>query len=213
MHMRSFLNETPVVGRCTEAGIIAQPVPNYNPLQYPLKVGSSGLGKLEGDGPACESSVDLGVGVESVVYATTLLLVQDNLQQLAVVLLSAQTLANNLDGVDKVTQDSVVDGSQSPRAGALLLLGVARAGRSLGAGQDAARGEDQDMVVGELLLELTGKALLHTVETGQGGDGDKDDDCLLAVANLDLFQDPKLAGELQDTQRRVILGPLPVLFH
>ena len=40
--------------------------------------------------------------------------------------------------------------------------------------------------------------LLHTVETGQRGDGDKDDNSLLAVANFDLGADPKLACELQD---------------
>jgi hypothetical protein len=51
-----------------------------------------------------------------------------------------------------------VDSSESSRTGSLLLLGVAGAGRSLGAGEDAARGEDQDMAVGELLLELTGQA-------------------------------------------------------
>jgi len=51
-----------------------------------------------------------------------------------------------------------VHGSQSSRTRALLLEGVARAGGSLGAGQNAARGEDQDMAVRELLLELTGQA-------------------------------------------------------
>lgn len=51
-----------------------------------------------------------------------------------------------------------MDSSQGARTGSLLLLGVARAGRALGAGKDAARGEDQDMAVRELLLELTGEA-------------------------------------------------------
>lgn len=51
-----------------------------------------------------------------------------------------------------------MDSSESAAAGALLLLGVAAAGGALGAGQDAARGEDQDMAVRELLLELTGEA-------------------------------------------------------
>jgi len=51
-----------------------------------------------------------------------------------------------------------VNGSESARTGALLLLGVARAGGALGAGENAARGEDQDMAVGELLLELAGEA-------------------------------------------------------
>lgn len=40
--------------------------------------------------------------------------------------------------------------------------------------------------------------LLNSVEALQGRDGDKDDNSLLAVANFDLFQDPKSACELQD---------------
>ena len=54
-----------------------------------------------------------------------------------------------------------MDGSEGTGTGALLLLGVARAGRALGAGQDAARSEDQDLAVGELLLELTGQAVVR----------------------------------------------------
>jgi hypothetical protein len=83
-----------------------------------------------------------------------------------------------------------VDSSESSRTGTLLLLGVAGAGRSLGAGQDAARSEDQDVAVRELLLELTGETLLDAVEALQGRDGDKDDNSLLAVANLDLIKIP-----------------------
>ena len=52
-----------------------------------------------------------------------------------------------------------MDGSQSSRAGALLLLGVARAGGALGAGEDLALGDDQDVAVGELLLQLTGQTV------------------------------------------------------
>ena len=93
------------------------------------------------------------------VNTTLLLLVQDNLQGLAAVLLGADALADDLDGVDQVGQDGVVDGGQSSRAGTLLLEGVARAGGSLGAGEDAARGQDQDVAVRELLLKLTGKSV------------------------------------------------------
>lgn len=120
-----------------------------------------------------------------------------------------------------------MDGRQGAGAGALLLLGVAGAGRALGAGEDAARGQDQDVAVRELLLELTGEAawesvaalhcqlservrnlpLLDTVEALQGRDGDKDDNSLLAVANLDLFQ-----TKSQHASSRTSLGPLPVLF-
>lgn len=91
-----------------------------------------------------------------------------------------------------------MDGSQSAAARALLGLGVAGAGGALGAGKDAARGQDQDVAVGELLLQLTGEALLDAVEALQGRDGDKDDNSLLAVTNLDLLKITKLACELPD---------------
>lgn len=118
---------------------------------------SSGLGELEGNVAASEAAVDLGVGVDAVVNASALLLVEDDLEELAAVLLGADTLANNLDGVAEIGKDGVVDGGQGAGAGALLLLVVARAGSTLGAGKNAARSEDQDVAVGELLLELTGQ--------------------------------------------------------
>ena len=51
-----------------------------------------------------------------------------------------------------------MDGGERTRARALLGLGVAGAVAALGARQDAAGRDDQDMAVGELLLELTGEA-------------------------------------------------------
>lgn len=54
------------------------------------------------------------------------------------------------------------------------------------------------------------------MKTLQERDGDKDDNSLLAVANLDLFKIPKLACELPDdlpVSRTEPRGPLPVLFH
>jgi hypothetical protein len=165
-----------------------------------LELSGLSLGELEVDVAASEAAVDLGVGVQAVVNATTLLFVKDDLEGLAAVLLGADTLTDDLDGVGEIGKDSVVDSSESAGTGALLLLGVAAAGRTLGAGQDAARGEDQDMAVGELLLELTGEALLHTVETGQGRDGDKDDNSLLAVANLDLTSRDKLKRSQSNLQ-------------
>lgn len=97
------------------------------------------------------------------VNTTTLLLVKNNLDSLAAVLLGADTLADNLDGVDNVGQDGVVHGSQGARARALLREGVARARRALWAGQDAARSDDDDVAVRELLLELAGEAVLKLV--------------------------------------------------
>jgi hypothetical protein len=119
---------------------------------------SSGSGELEADTAAGEAAVDLRVGVDSVVDGVLLLLVEDDLEDLAAVLLGAQALADDLDGVDEVGQDGVVHGGQGSRARTLLGLRRARPVRALGAGKDAARGQDQDVAVRELLLELTGQA-------------------------------------------------------
>lgn len=124
-----------------------------------LVIGDGALGELKGDTTAGETSVDLGVGIESVVNTSLLLLIEDDLQQLAAILLGAETLANNLDWVDEVGEDSVVDSSESSGTWALLLLGSAGAGRALGAGEDAAGSKDQDVAVRELLLELTGETI------------------------------------------------------
>lgn len=123
-----------------------------------LVLSSAGLGELEDDTAAGQLAVDLGVGVKAVVNTALLLLVQNDLESLGAILLGAETLSDDLDGEDEVSQDGVVDGSQSARTGTLLLLGVARAAGALGAGQNAARSQDQDMAVRELLLQLTGEA-------------------------------------------------------
>ena len=115
------------------------------------------LGELEVDTLAGEALVDLGVGVKTVVDTTTLLLVEDDLEDLGVVLLGADALADDLDGVDEVGEDGVVDGGEGPGDGTLLGLGGAAAVAALGAGQDAAGSDDQHVAVRELLLELTGE--------------------------------------------------------
>jgi hypothetical protein len=165
---------------------------------------SGALGELEVDALAGEALVDLGVGVEAVVNTTALLLVKDDLEDLGAVLLGAETLADNLDGVDEVGEDGVVDSGKSPGLGALLGLRSARAVGALGAGQNAAGSNDQDVAVRELLLELTGETadnvsacvvgargnlclpLLGLVPALEKGNGDEDDNRLPAVANLDL---------------------------
>ena len=123
-----------------------------------LVLSRAGLGEVEDDAAAGEALVNLRVGVESVVNTAALLLVKDDLEGLGAVLLGAETLADDLDGVDEVSQDSIVYSGESARAGALLGLEVAGAGRALGAGKDAARSEDEDVAVRELLLELTSQA-------------------------------------------------------
>jgi hypothetical protein len=79
-----------------------------------------------------------------------------------------------------------VDSGESPGLGTLLGLVGARAVGALGAGENAAGSNDQDVAVGELLLELTGETLLGLVPSGQKGNRDEDDNSLASVANLDL---------------------------
>lgn len=124
-----------------------------------LVVSGTALGELEDNGTAGQSAVDLAVGIESVVNTTALLLVENNLDGLAAVLLGADALANDLDGVDEVGEDGVVDSGQSAGTGTLLGLVGARVDGALGAGEDAALSDEEDVAVGELLLELTGEAV------------------------------------------------------
>jgi hypothetical protein len=122
------------------------------------------LRELKTNTTTSQLAVDLRVGIESVVNTSLLLLIEDNLQDLAAIFLGAETLAHDLDGVDEVSEDGVVHGGQCSGTGALLSEGCAAAVGALGAGEDTARGEDQDVAVGELLLELTGEAIFFMSE-------------------------------------------------
>lgn len=119
----------------------------------------STLRKLENNCTTGQATVDLAVGVEAVVNAAALLLVEDDLERLAAVLLGAGTLADDLNGVDKVVKDGVVDGRQGAGTGALLLLVGAGVGGALGLRKDAALSNEEDVAVGEFLLKLTGQAM------------------------------------------------------
>lgn len=204
MHQTQYLNIKPKSDPNAPNKPQACPFFLYQQVPRHLVLSRAGLGELEDDATASEALVNLRVGVESVVNTTALLLVKDDLEGLGAVLLGAETLADDLDGVDEVSQDSIVHSGESARARALLGLEVAGAGRALGSGKDAARSKDEDVAVRELLLELTSQAgnvvsgcsldekeennlpLLDAVEALEGRNGDKDDNSLLAVANIDL---------------------------
>lgn len=95
-----------------------------------------------------------------------------------------------------------MDSGESPRARALLSLVGARAVGTLGTGEDAAGSDQEDVTVGELLLELTGETityervhygilalslpLLNLVPALEKGNRDEDDNGLPAVTDLDL---------------------------
>jgi hypothetical protein len=126
----------------------------------PLVLNSTTLRELKVNTTTRQLLVNLRVRIESVINTTLLLLIEHHLQDLASILLGAQSLADNLNGENEVREDRVVNGSECSGTGALLSERGARAVGSLGAGKDAARGEDQDMAVGELLLELTGESAI-----------------------------------------------------
>jgi hypothetical protein len=113
--------------------------------------------ELKVHGGTGQSLVDLLVSVESVVDALALLLVQDDLQGLAAILALENTTTNNLNWVDKIGHDGLVNGLESARSRALLLLVRAAAVGTLRAGKDAARCNDNDMAIRELLLQLASK--------------------------------------------------------
>lgn len=76
------------------------------------------------------------------IHTTLLLLIQNHLQNLATIFLGAKSLADNLNWVDEIGEDGVVDSGQCSGAGSLLSEGGAGAVAALGAGEDAAGGED-----------------------------------------------------------------------
>lgn len=127
---------------------------------FRLELTKTTLGELKHNRPASQSAVDLTVGVKTVVDTTTLLLIEDDLGGLAAVLLGADALTDDLNGVDEVVEDGVVDSGQSTRARALLGLVGARVDGTLGAGENPALSDEEDVAVRELLLELTGQAII-----------------------------------------------------
>ena len=96
---------------------------------------------------ACQLPIDFRVCVESVVHATPLLLVQDDLQYLASIFLGSESLANNFNREDNVGEDGVMNSGQGSAAWAFLGLGGAGSVGALGARQNASRREDQNMAV------------------------------------------------------------------
>ena len=127
-----------------------------------------------------------------------LVLVQMDLEEPGAVQLDPDPLADDLGGVDEVVEDGGVHGHEGAGAGPLLLQHVSLAGRL---GEDPALGDEDDMLAGELLLELADQAGLDLLEGLALGHGDEDDDGLLA-ADLDLLG----GGDVQLAQLGLEVG-------
>lgn len=128
-----------------------------------LVFSGTALGEFENNAATSQSSVDLAVSIQTVVNTTTLLLVKNDLDGLAAVLLGADTLSDNLNRVDDIGQDGVVHSSQSTRTGTLLSESVSGADGTLGARKDTARSDDDNVAVRELLLELTSQSAVQRI--------------------------------------------------
>lgn len=131
-------------------------------------------------------SVHLSVGIESVVHTTSLLLIQNNLQHLASILLSSQSLADNLNRVDHISEDSVVDGSKCSGTRSLLCLRGSGSVRSLWSRKNAAGSKEENVSVGEFFFKFSGKSLLDLVEVREERNWDENYDSALAMANFEL---------------------------
>ena len=112
-------------------------------------------GELESDVLAGKGTVDRREGVELVLEQVLVLGVKEDAGELAAVRGDACPLAGDLGRPDEVLEDLLVDGGEGARTGALLAGGSV--GVALGLGEDTALRKEDDELVGELLLELTGE--------------------------------------------------------
>ena len=135
--------------------------------------------------------------IQLVVHSRRVLIVQEDLLDALPALREPLSAPNHFRGEDEVVEHLVVHGRERPRARALLRLAVVSA---RGFGHDPPLGQEHDVAVGELLLQLARQALLDLVVGGQAGHGHKDDNGLAPLANLDLARRVELQRAQCGTQ-------------
>jgi hypothetical protein len=89
------------------------------------------------------------------IYPCTLATVNIHSDELSTVLCNPCPLSNDLGRPYHLVEDLLVDGSEGSGTRSLLLVGGSRV--SLGFGEDTSLGEEDDVFVGKLLLELSGE--------------------------------------------------------
>jgi len=110
-------------------------------------------------------------------------LVQVDLEEASSVQADPDPLSNNLSWVDKIIQDSCMNGHQGAGPGALLLQLVCLPG---GLGKDPPLGDEDHVLSRELLLKLPHQPGLDLLEGLELRDWDKDYDGLLTTGALHL---------------------------
>jgi hypothetical protein len=117
----------------------------------------------------CQSLVYLLVGIKSVVYTSTFLLVQNDLKDLTAILTLEDSSTDNLDWVNKVGHDGFVDRLECARSWALLLLGCTASVGALWSWEDTAGCHNDYVAIRELLLKFAGQSrnLMSTIRADE----------------------------------------------
>ena len=164
---------------------------------------------LDGEGHflARELAVHTRERFELVLQAGGILRVQGAADKLAAIRGHAHALSCDLRREDKVFKDGTVDSRQRTAAGP----GLRRTAVAGGLAHDAALTNEYDVVVRELLLELTREPLLDALEGLELGHGHKDHVGLLAALDLDLLDSAHLERtqlhlELRDVRLEINKG-------
>jgi len=109
-----------------------------------------------------ELAVDSGKGLGPSLNIGLVLAVKVHLHDTLSVNLDASSLSNNFSGVDKIVQNSLVDGRQSTRtwAGAVgLMVAVVRLSKN------SALGDNENVASRELLFQFAHELLVNLVES------------------------------------------------
>jgi len=176
------------------------PLPNIE--QPSSRVRLLGQRKFKVDICARQSLVDFLISVESVVDALSLLFVENNLEQLAAILALKHATSNNFDWINEIGHDGLVNSLECTRTRALLRLVGAAAIAALGARENAARSNNEDVSLGEFLLEFTGEALLNLVPGREQRNRHENDNGLASRTDINLAS----GNELQWPQRAAHVG-------
>mmetsp|Transcript_10644 Transcript_10644/g.22178 ORF Transcript_10644/g.22178 Transcript_10644/m.22178 type:complete len:202 (+) Transcript_10644:217-822(+) len=130
-------------------------------------------------------SIHGGVGVSASLHIGLVATVKINLEDAASVDLAAGTLSSDLGGVYDVFQNGILDSSESAgtRTKSRCLLGT-----SVALSENVALSDNDDMLAGEFLLQLTDKTSLDLLERLLEFVRDVDDDGLASCSAVDFLR-------------------------
>lgn len=125
-------------------------------LANSLVFSSASQRELKSDPFPRQLPIHLRISIKSIIHPASLFLIQYHFQHLTAVLPRPRPLSHNLNRVHYIAQDRIVHGSQGTRMWAFLRLRRAGAVGTFGPRENAARGEEEDVTVGEFLFKFPG---------------------------------------------------------